>query len=157
MVLRDVSGDNLNCSHVNDVADSVVEVIFVEHSSADDLLPEWDSRWDSEFDICTVGGMGATEGGVGSACQTLAAEVAFPGVDHNAHKAMRLRQKPKAKATAKAKASEDERRRHVKEKAQKPPKRKAAVLSKRKRRPPQVPLFEKHFEQGPQRHGLRRW
>ena len=46
MVLSDVSGDNLNCSHVNDVADSVAEVIFDEHSSADDLLPEWDSRWD---------------------------------------------------------------------------------------------------------------
>ena len=42
MVLSDVSGDNLNCSHVNDVADSVVEIILDEDCSANDLLPEWD-------------------------------------------------------------------------------------------------------------------
>ena len=102
----DVCGDNLNCSHVNDVADCGDEAIFLEPSAAEDLLPEWDSSWDSIFDIgtMTVGTVDVTEGAVDDACQTLAAAVACPGVGHNAHKALRLSLKPKVKAKVKVKA-----------------------------------------------------
>ena len=68
----------------------------------------------------TVCAVDVTEGAVDDACQTLAAAVACPGVDHDAHKALRLSLKPKAKAKAKGKAKAK-----AKAKVQNTPKKKA--------------------------------
>ena len=90
---------------------SAPEGVF-DGKTAEDLLPAWDSSWDSSCDVVTVAGVDASQGISDSTCDgTLAAALACPGVDHQSHKALRLSKKPKAKAAAKAKAALEDIRR----------------------------------------------
>ena len=120
---------------------SAPEGVF-DGKTAEDLLPAWDSSWDSSCDVVTVAGVDASQGISDSTCDgTLAAALACPGVDHQSHKALRLSKKPKAKAAAKAKAALEDIRRSVPEKAKK--QRKASSKTPKTPKSPKTPTTPK--------------